>query len=72
MSASQQAQNKKLHMMIDQLEDQIDRLNCENDHLKGLLREAFQAGMSRMVGSNVYFKQTHPTFDEWAKQKGLV
>lgn len=61
MSASQQAQNKHLHELIDQLEEQLDRANCENEQLKALLQEAFGYG-----------RTSEKTFDQWAKSKGLT
>ena len=72
MSASQQAQNKKLHKIIDQLEAQIDRLNCENDNIKGLTREAFFAGMEEVTKGEVYWLTENDPFVKWARQKGLT
>lgn len=32
---------------------------------KEILREAFQAGQSRAIGSHEHFEQTHPNFEVW-------
>lgn len=67
MSSSQQARNKQLHKLIDQLEDQIERLKTENANLRDLIPQAWCAGRSFAS-----LNPNEPDLPAWLKQKGLA
>lgn len=72
MSAAQQKRNKQLHKIIDQLEDQIERLKTENDNLRDLIPQAWEAGIKRWSWYDHRHLLQPPKLGEWMKEKGLL
>ena len=82
MSASQQKQNKKLHQLIDQLEDQIERIKTERNEFQQSAVDALgkvedlQDEIKRLRGLipqawYAALEDDMKSLDEWMKQKGL-
>lgn len=63
MSASQQAQNKKLHKLIDQLEDQIECIKTE--------RNEFQQASVDAIGEVEDLQNAHKQNVVWTDDEDM-